>query len=192
MMLRINLLPPSIRQGTASPLEQLHRTPLMAVVVGGMVVMLVLLGVPAQLQRQRLQQLQRRITELKPKKTEIDQLRQFMDDLRAQDVAFDALERGGRRWSKRLNALSDVTPDGVWFNEVTLEKAKRMVLQGAAVGEGGRETESINRLVQDLKADPDFSAAITDLQIESIKRIQDHEIEIMQFTLTGAVEGSQS
>jgi Tfp pilus assembly protein PilN len=191
-MLKINLLPSSVRQGSASTLEQLHRTPLMAVLVGGMVLILVLLGIPVQLQRQRLQQLQQRISELKPRKAEVDQLRQFMDDLRAQELAFEALERVGRRWSKRLNTLSNVMPDGVWFNEMTVEKAKRMVLQGAAVGEGGRETESINRLVQDLKSDPDFSAAVSNLQIESIKRIQDHEIEIMQFTLTGAVEGSQS
>ena len=111
-----------------------------------------------------------------------------MEQLRAQEAAFQALEHGGRRWAQRLNTLSDRTPDGVWYNELSLDRGKGLVIQGAAVSEGGGETENISKLVQELKADPNFTEAVQDLQIESIKRVQDHDIEIVQFTLTGKVE----
>jgi len=59
------------------------------------------------------------------------------------------------------------------------------VIQGSAIGQAaGSEMVSIGRLVQDLKADADFSAVVKDIQIESIKRSQDKEVEIVQFTLT--------
>ena len=183
-MLTINLLPQTERKATLSTVEQLHRTPLVWVVVSGMISLLVLLWIPITLRRQELQKLDAQIQALAPKKAEVDRLQQFTRQLRAQETAFRELRQGQYHWSKRLNTLSNLTPDGVWFTELAMDAQRGLVIQGAALGQGGAEMVGIGRLVQDLKADPDFSAAVNDIQIESIKRTQDKEIEIVQFTLT--------
>ncbi|MDP3769281.1 MAG: PilN domain-containing protein, partial [Dehalococcoidia bacterium] len=136
----------------------------------------------------------REIGELRPKKTAVDEIRQFTEQLRVQEKAFKELRRGegARRWSKRLNRLAVLTPDGIWYTDLTLEPEKGLVIQGAAIGQGGAETVSIGRLVSDLKADPDFTVAVKDIQIESIKRVLDGQVEVVQFTLTCALHGSAS
>ena len=184
MMLRINLLPPSERKATFSPVEQFHRTPLMWIVIGGMIACALVLLVPIGLRRPHLHQLNAEIQTLTPRKAEVDRLQDVIKRLRAQEQAFQGLRQGQHRWAKRLNTLSDVTPDGVWFNELAMDQTRGLVIQGSAIGQGGAEMVRIGRLVQDLKSDADFSAAIKDIQIESIKRSQDKEIEIVQFTLT--------
>jgi Tfp pilus assembly protein PilN len=182
-MLRINLLPESARKAALSPIEQFHRTPLMWIVLGMMILLLVSLGVPIPIRRQRLQQINAKIQALEPKKLEVDRLQQSVQELRAQEAAFQGIGKGRRLWSKRLNTLSDVTPEGVWFTDLAFDQVKGLVIQGSVIGEGGSEMVGVGRLVQDLKADADFASAIKDIQIESIKRVQDRETEIVQFTL---------
>jgi len=191
-MLQINLLPESERKVTLSPVEQFHRTPLMAIVVIGMAAVVLLLLLPIGLRRRQLQQLTAEIQTLAPKKTELDHLQQITQQLRSQERAFQGLQQGQRRWSKRLNTLSTLTPDGVWFTDLALDPARGLVIQGSAIGQGGAEMVHIGRLVQELKNDADFAAAVKDIQIESIKRTQDREIEIVQFTLTCSLAGEPS
>ena len=182
-MLKINLLPEGARKAAVSPIEQFHRTPLMWLFAGGAVVVILLLFIPITLRRQQLQQLRNKITALEPKRQEVDQLQRLVQRLRTQEAAFRGLDKENRAWAKRLNILSDVTPEGVWFTELTLEPGKSLVIQGSAIAIAG-EKASIGRLVQDLKANPDFTSVIKDLQIESIKRVQEKDIELAQFTLT--------
>lgn len=190
-MLRINLLPEASRKVTRSPIEQFHRTPLVWITLTAMVLLVVALALPVRMRQERLTRLEREIGDLRPRKTAMDEIRRFSEQLRAQEKAFKELRQGesSRRWSKRLNRLAALTPEGVWYTDLTLEPQKGLVIQGAAIGQGGAETVSIGRLVTDLKSDPDFAAAVKDIQIESIKRIQDGQIEVVQFTLTCALHG---
>ena len=182
-MLQINLLPESARKNVLSPIEQFHRTPLMALAV---IVMLAVAGAflaPITMHRHQLRQLTQQIQLLEPKKLEIDQVQQLLQQLRAQQSAFQGLSRSAGGWAKRLNTLSDATPDGVWYAELTLSKDNGLLIQGSAISEGGTETVNIGRLVQQLKEDPGFAAVVKDIQIESIKRLQQEEVEVVQFTL---------
>ena len=188
-MLKINLLPEAARKAVPSTFDQMHRTPLMWIALGVMAALPVLLLVPMQMRHQQLRVLNEKIQTLQPKKQEVEQLQQVLQRLRTQEVAFRGLAKGQRAWSKRLNILSDLTPEGVWFTELNLDETKGLVIQGAAIGQGGPEMVSVGRLVQDLKANRDFSAAVKDIQIESIKRVQDGPVEIVQFTLTCALAG---
>ena len=184
-MLRINLLPEGARTAALPPIEQFHRMPLVWL---GVVVMIGFVGalfLPVTLRRRQLQQLTNRIQVLEPKKEALEQLQRRLQQLRVQEAAFRHLQHDQGLWSKRLNTLSNVTPDGVWFTELSLDPKKGLVIQGSAIEQsGGTEMGSVGRLVHDLKADADFSSAFKDIQIESIKRVQEKEIEIVQFTLT--------
>lgn len=186
-MLKINLLPENIRKAAVSPIEQFHRTPMMWMVLAAMFGAALLPLVPMAIQRRQLQGLQAKIALLEPKKQEVDAIQRFLKELRAQEIAFQELKRGQSVWSKRLNALSDATPEGVWFTELVLDPAKGLVIQGSAIGQGGSEMVNVGHLVQDLKGNPSFAAAVKDIQIESIKRVQEKELEIVQFTLSCAL-----
>lgn len=192
VLLRINLLPDTARKNVFSPIEQFHRTPLMWLGVALLVGVALSVLVPLTIRRQQVAQLNAKIQELQPKKQAVDQLQQFVQQLRAQEAAFRRLGRASGAWARRLNVLSNVIPDGVWYTELVFSKDKGLMLYGSAVGEGGNETVNIGRLVQDLKADEHFSSTIKDIQIESIKRFQQEEVEVVQFTLACALAESSS
>ncbi|MCI0557682.1 MAG: PilN domain-containing protein [Nitrososphaera sp.] len=191
-MLKVNLLPDSARKATLSPIEQFHRTPLMWIIVTSVVGSAFLLWGSVFIKKTQLNSLGAKIAVLQPKKKELDQIQKIVQGLRAQEEEFKSVKQEQDLWSKRLNILSDVTPDGVWFTELLLDPVKGLVIQGSAVGQGGSEMVHVGRLVQDLKDDTDFASAVKDIQIESIKRIPDKEVEIVQFTLACALHEKEA
>lgn len=187
-MLTISLLPESARKASLSTVEQFHRTPLMWIAVAGMVTLPLLLVVPLQLRRRQLQQLHAKISLLQPKKVRVGELQRSLQQLQAQEHAFRRLGTAGEGlWSRRLNTLSRVTPDGVWYTELELEVDRGLLIQGSAIEQAGPEKGSVARLVHDLKGDADFIAPFKDLQLESLKRVQEADQDIVQFTLTAAM-----
>jgi Tfp pilus assembly protein PilN len=189
-MLKINLLPGAAERAARFPLAQFHRTPLLWIVLATLCGLVVLFAVPIQLRHAGLHRLTARVKQLQPKKAEVDKLQQAVDDLRARETGLRNLRQGAGRWSQRLNALSELIPDGIWYTELMLEPAKGLLIQGSAVGQGGSEMVSVGRLVQDLRAHPQFRSVLKDLQIESIKRVQREGIEVVQFTLAGTLTES--
>ena len=189
-MLKVNLLPPSIRQDTLSPIEQFHRTPLVWAAAGLMAGLLLLLFIPVTLRNQQLRALNAKIEALTPKKLEVDRLQVALQRFHVEEEAFRVLAGNRSLWSKRLNILSDLTPDGVWFTDLLLDPEKGLIIQGSAIGQGDTEMVSIGRFVQSLKEDAYFSAGLRNVQIESIKRTQEKTIEVVQFMITALLAAS--
>ena len=185
-MIRINLLPESYRAPRVSPMQQFHRSPLAlgaaAVLIG---VVAILFGL-AQVRQVHLGSLQARLRELQPKKQAMDELNGSLQAIRREEEVLQRLMKERSRWAGYLNRLSDITPDGVWYTGLSFDRGKGLTIQGEALGRGGEEMARIGGLVEELKADEALMAELKDIQIEGIKRRQDHEIEIIEFTITAA------
>jgi Tfp pilus assembly protein PilN len=163
----------------------------MWLVAAGMLGLPVAFTAPMVWHRYQLTRLQGQIQSLVPKKAALDQLQRLTRSLQAQEAAFRKFGKGQGSWAKRLNILSNLTPEGVWFSELALNPDQGLSLQGLAIAQGGAEMVSIGRLVQELKANPDFASAVKEIQIDSIKRSQEKDIELVQFTLTCPLVGAQ-
>jgi len=186
-MITVNLLPETYRKPKVSSIEQFPRSPLAILMVSGLAVVGVLLWGMLLIRQAHLAQLTGRIQKLEPQKTSADELKASVQKLRDQHAVFKHLAHERSEWARHLNRLSDVTPEGVWLTDLSLDHEKGLVIQGSAIGEGGAEMPRIHRLVEGLKTDATFSAAINDIQIESIKSVQDNDLEIIEFTLTGGL-----
>lgn len=186
-LLRVNLLPESARKPALLPTEQFYRTPLMLIAVALMVLFPIGLQIPLQLNKRQLSQLNRKITVLEPRQAEVTRVQQLLTKLRAQQTAFQGLNAGTDSWAQRLNILSNIVPQGMWFTELSLDGTKGMVIQGSALASQGPEMVNVTRLVQDLQSDPAFSSAFKQIQLESIKRVQQGDFDLVQFTITCTV-----
>ena len=182
-MITINLLPEAYRKAESSSIQQFPRSPLALLAAGVLVgIWLALLAVQG-IRQVQLARLTARFQQLKPQKTAVDELNASTKALRDQRAVFQRLDRERSQWASRLNVLSTVTPEGMWFTELSLDQQQKLILQGSAIARGGEEMAYLSRLVQDLKADPGFTSVVKEIQIESIKNVQEGEIELMQFTL---------
>jgi len=189
-MIAVNLLPEAYRKPRASSIEPFYRSPLAIVVAVAMASTVALLWSISLVREGQRAVLQTKLKDLQTKKTASDDLKATVQRLRDHQVTLQQLTRERTSWSRNLNRLSDATPDGVWFTDLSLDQQKGLVIQGAAVGQGGEEMVRIGRLVNELKADPMFSAVVKDVQIESIKSVQEKDLEIVEFTLTGGLVAS--
>ena len=185
-MLKINLLPESARKAALSPIEHFHRTPLMKLIAVILVLIPLLLAVPLYFRHQQLLQLNRKIESLQPAKAEVERLQLLMKDLHTQESAYKTLGIGQGLWAKGLNVLSDSLPEGVWFTDLSIDEEKELVIQGSAVG--ADDQSHVGNFVETLKADPNFSSAVKEIKIDSMKRIQQDNIEILEFTVICALK----
>ncbi len=182
-MLNVNLLPESYRKPKISPVRQFHRSPLFLLIAVVLVAIIVVLAGIWQVNQVRLVQLNGRLQQLAAQKQTVEELRQSLQTLRGQDAVFQRLSSQRRQWAKVLNAFSDLVPDNVWFTDLSLDQ-QNLVVQGSAVAQSGEEMVKIGQFVQGLKASPEIASLIQDIQIESIKSVQQKEVEIVEFTLT--------
>jgi len=185
-MIQINLLPESYRAPRVSPMQQFHRSPLAIGVVAVLILVVAILFGVVQIRQAQLGHLQARLRDVQPKKQSVDDLNVSLQALRHEGEVLDRLMKERSRWAGYLNRLADITPDGVWYTGLSFDRAKSLTIQGAAIGRGGEEMARIGGLVEGLKADEALSAELKDIQIEGIKRRQDHEIEIIEFTITAS------
>ena len=186
-MITINLLPETYRTPQTASVLQLYRSPLLIVLAALLAGAVLLLQVMGHVRRRQLSGLQAQIDARQPQKRDVDAVKAAVQKLREQHGAFTSLTTQRSHWAQYLGLLPDVTPDGIWLRELSFDTQKGLVLQGAALGQGGDEMLRIGRMAQALKTDPTFSMLVRDIQIESMKRVQDGEIEVIQFTLSGSV-----
>ena len=184
-MITINLLPEAYRKPAGTPLQQLPRTPLALWGAGMLVGGTLLLSAVQGVEQHRFNHLRARIRQLEAQSRQATQLQQAVHTLQQQQAVYQRLDRERSRWARRLGALTELTPDGMWFSELSVEPSKGLTLQGAAVVQGGEEMTRIGRFVQDLKSHPEFAGLAQDIQVESIRRVQDGEIETVEFVVVG-------
>jgi Tfp pilus assembly protein PilN len=189
-MLTVNLLPASVRKTKLTSVEQFHRTPIMALAVGIMVALPLFFLVPVQMFQQQSRGLRTKIQALEPRRAEVERLQRLLQELRNQHAAFQSMQKGEGSWAGRLNTLSRVVPEGVWFTDLNLDQTKGLIIQGTAIEQLDPEMTNVSRLVRALEANSDFSSAVKGIQIESIKRVMDGEVEVVQFTLVCALAES--
>lgn len=181
-MLRINLLPEESRRGL-SAVEQFHRAPIMLVLIGVLVAIALAVLAPIPFRQRRLAQLTTKVQALEAQKLQVEQLERMVQQLRAEETTLRDVKERRALVSRWLNTLSDATPDGVWFTDLTFDLGKGLIVEGSAISQSDPGMASVTRFVQELKASPAFSSIVKDIQIESIKRTTEKDIEIVQFTV---------
>ena len=184
MMININLLPESYRQPVSSPVQQFHRSPLALLMAAVMIGVAALLFAGVQMRQAALAGANTRLQQLSAKKAAVDELNTLVRDLREQHAVFERLSHARSQWAHHLNVLSDVTPDGVWLTDFALDPDKGLVIQGSALAKGGEEIVRINRLVDGLNNDEQVSQVLRNIQIESVKRMKEDQVDVVEFTLT--------
>lgn len=187
-LLRINLLPESSQKASQQSVEQFYRTPLVGIGIGLLILLALALQVPVQLQQRELDRLNEKIRLLEPKQAEVKRVQDLLGHLRTQRDAFEGLKMGNGSWARRFKVLSDATPNGLWYTELSLDRVKGLVIQGLALASQGPEMATVTRLVQDLQSDANFASAFKQIQLESIKRIQQGDFDVVQFTITCTME----
>jgi len=199
-MIEINLLPEELRvknktkslehetvtrPGAFSP-DQLFVYAI-PVLLGVLVCVHIYFAVISILKNGQLAALNRQWVELEPQKKALDKFNNEYSATSA-DASLVALLNSKRiLWAQKLNKLSLNLPSGVWFDEISIS-AKDILIRGSVISLAKEEVNLINKLLENLKADSEFSKDFVSFELSDVLRKNVGGYDIADFILTGALK----
>lgn len=147
----------------------------------------ILFAVIAIFKNAQLGSLNQRLLALAPQKKELDEFNKEYSVV-SQGTGFVQLLTGKRiLWAQKLNKLSLNLPPGIWFNDISIN-AKDITIQGSVISLEKEEVGLINKLLDNLKADSEFSGDFTNFELTSVQKKNIGGYDIADFILTGALK----
>jgi hypothetical protein len=211
-MIEINLLPQELKKRRKKiELPDISFLPVVAGLLGGIIILHLLLGTMLALRIGNLKRLEKRWQAILPDKEKADKLKAEFTATRNKVDAIDKLEQSRHSWARRLNDISDAMIPGVWLNKLWLEKRvivqerpekndseetdaktkaepkktiiRTLHLNGSVIAAGGEETAIIGKFIRSLKDNQEFFSDFKDIESASIQRTKLKEEETMDFEL---------
>lgn len=186
-MIEINLLPQDLQKKTNAqaigPGAFIYAVPVVFVILMLMHIYLALLS----------GSLNHKYNMLNHKWKGIESQRKQLEDekkkynLVSQDVlTLQGFTKGSLNWAEKLNLLSLKLPSGIWFNEIELA-GKSFVLKGAVISLEKQELSLINKFLENLKSNSNFTNGFVKLELGPVKRDNIGGYDIINFTLEGVL-----
>jgi len=149
-MIEINLLPPEIKKRKRKiELPDISFLPIIAGLLGVIVIIHLLLGMTLALKAKSLKRLERKWETVLPNKQKADKMKSELTAMRGKIDAIDKLIKNRRSWARRLNDISDAMIPGVWLNKLWLEN--RIIIQEPVVRS---DTGEAGGKVKETKVEP--------------------------------------
>ena len=207
-MIEINLLPEELKKKRRKiELPDIAFLPIIAGLLGIIIVTHLSLGLAVTLKARTLKRLQAKWEEILPDKEKADELKYELTAMRDKIEAIEELVEGRLSWAKKLSDLSDAMIAGVWLSRLWLEK--KVILQDVEVGgdkessapefrktiieslhlngsvftAGGEETAAVGKFIRSLKVNRGFFYDFKEIETASIQRTKLEESEVMDFEL---------
>ena len=188
-MITINLLPKEIqKEKDLSSLKWMASTVLIALLVL-LFLLWMFAGIHLQARKVRLGGLERKWTELRPQVEKVNKLEERRKTLQIRVALVDNLLQNRLIWARKLSDISRLLPDGVWLNNLRVEKqgepsVKTLIINGTAVSMKGQEVlDLIGMFMARLESDEDFFADFVSLKPGSSSRDNKGTVSAMNFEL---------
>ena len=199
-MIEINLLPPQFRKkrkaaNFVSQTIALPRETAIALVGGALFFLLFIHAVlqfVIAIKFVQIKRYERQLAKIAPDKANSDRV---LQELRVLKAKVESIENvAGQRkilWAKKLNAISDVIPRGVWLTRLTFQDGV-LIIQGSAVSKSKNEMSNVHTFTASLKNASGFNEYLTNIELGLIKSRKINTTQIADFTITADLPQSPS
>lgn len=209
-MIEINLLPKELQRKKIE-FPDISFLPIVAGVVGIIVVLHLLLSLSVNLKARTLRRLEKRWEEILPAKADADRVINELTTMRGRMNAIDRLIQGRINWARKLSDLSDAMIPGVWLNRLWIEKKavykqvektrkaeggeaqvnaepKKVTIEtlhinGSVIATGGEETAIVGKFMWSLESNPGFFADFSEMESAYMQHNKLKDVEVMDFEL---------
>ena len=148
-----------------------------------------ILGIQGMMISSKFSALNKKWRQLQPQVKQLDTYRSEHEPLAADSQFIQQFTNDRVVWSEKLNKLSLLLPDGIWFTDFSFT-GKEFTLNGSAVSLQKEEMALVNTFISNLKKDALFYKDFETLQLSGAQSRQVSSYEVLNFTLKGALKGS--
>jgi len=124
---------------------------------------------------------------LQPDKISFEQFNNEYSSLSQDASALQKFAKQRILWAPKLNKLSLNLPSGVWFNELLMD-GRSLNIQGAVVSLQKDEVGLLNRFMDNLKDDNDFSADFLNQEISFVQKKNLGGYDVASFIISGVLK----
>ncbi len=199
-MIEINLLPEelkakikikspelvTVRTGKGFNQDQIFIYAL-PVLLGVLVLVHIYLGFLSIIKNNQLVSLNRKWLDLAPQKKVLDEFNKEYSVVYADAGLIQLLSSQKIFWAQKLNELSLDLPSGVWFSGISIS-SKNITINGSVISLQKNEVALINKLLENLKADSEFSKDFIGFELSNIQKQSIGGYDISDFVLTGVLK----
>jgi Tfp pilus assembly protein PilN len=198
-MIEINLLPPQLKKkrkavALVANTIVLPRETVIAL-VGGLVFFLIFIHAVLQfviaIKFVQIKRYESQTAKLSQDKASVDRVLQQLRSLQAKVKSIEGVaEQRKVLWAKKLNAISDAMPHGVWLTRLTFQDGL-LIIQGSSVSKSKNEMSSVHTFTANLKNQPGFTENLGIVELGLIKSRKINTTQIADFTITADVPSAQ-
>jgi Tfp pilus assembly protein PilN len=199
-MIEINLLPPQLRKkrkasNLVSQSINLPRETVIAL-VGGFLFLLLFVHAVLQfvigIKFVQIKRHERQLASIAPEKANTDRVIQELRILQSKVKSIESIA-GQRKviWAKKLNAISDAAPRGVWLTRLTFQDGI-LIIQGSAVSKSKNEMTNVHAFTSNLNNNKEFTENLSNIELGLIKSRKVSATQVADFTITADVEQGNS
>lgn len=199
-MIEINLLPEELKVKTREKASEqvtiksgsfFNQDQLFVYAIPVILVLFVLthfyFGVVSISKNGQLASLNRKWIELGPQKKALDEFSSEYSTAAQSAGLVQLLIKQRILWAQKLNSLSLNLPAGAWFNDISLVK-QNITIQGSVVSLKMEELNLINKLLDSLKADNEFSKDFSGLELSNVQKRTVGSYDVADFVLQGVLK----
>ena len=124
---------------------------------------------------------------MEPEKKVLDEFNKEFSPASGDASITQALTNQRTLWAQKLNKLSLNLVAGVWFNDISIN-SKNITIQGSVISLKKEEVSLINKLLDNLKADAEFSKDFSGFELSNIQKRNIEGYDVADFVFTGALK----
>lgn len=192
MMIKINLVPEdSQRKQKGQAFQQILKGVSLEKVVGisvGVILLLVAIHVILEslifVNLMRHQKQKSEWSAMAPERGRVGKVLENLDILRKKISAVEKITVEQRvSWSEKLNIISNVLPQGVWLEKISLSDDV-FLIKGSAVSKKNDEMSIVGNFSSNLKKKKQFMSGLQDIEVGSIQRRNIQSTQIADFVIS--------
>jgi len=93
-------------------------------------------------------------------------------------------------WSRKLNAISDNLPRGIWLDWVGMD-GKVLLIRGTSVSKSNTEIISIHNFTENLSKSADFMLGLRNVETGLIKSRNIASTPVADFSISAELDGQE-
>ncbi len=119
-----------------------------------------------------------------PERERVDKVLENLDILRKKIDAVEKITVEQRiSWSEKLNVISNVMPQGVWLEKISLSD-NVFLIRGSAVSKKSDEMTIVGNFSSNLKKQKEFMDGLQDIEVGSIQRRNIQSTQVADFVIS--------